>query len=98
MAMTSFTQQLSQTRDEAQGRETPTPLQASSDLLSFLSDVLPSDGPVYFGAYTAPNEPWRHFASRTVAQFADDLAHYDRQGFEVYFAPASYTEERWLSI
>jgi hypothetical protein len=29
-----------------------------------------------------------------VAQFADDLAHYDRQGFEVYFAPASYTEER----
>ena len=91
--MTSFRQQLADARAASQVSETPKPQEAPADLLTFLSDVLPSNGPVYFGAYTAPNQPWRHFASRTVSQFADDLAHYDHLGYEVYFAPACYADE-----
>jgi hypothetical protein len=92
LAMASFRDELAARRAEWSQRGPTEIMAAGNDLLTFLSDVLPPNGPVYYAAYTAPGQSWHHIMARSVGQLADYLVSCDQRGYEVYFALAGFAE------
>jgi hypothetical protein len=92
--MTSLREQMTLISNAARANEPASPAMPDAEQVEFLHAVLPANGPVYFAAYTEPDQPWRHIAARSVQQLAEHLTSYDGRGHDVYFAAASFAEER----
>lgn len=93
VGMATFRDEIAANRAAIRESQATNDLVAGPDLLGFLSDVLPPNGPVYFGAYVTEEQSWHHVMARSVDQLAEHLISYDNRGYEVYFAPAGFAEE-----